>query len=148
MRNILRITRQNGRKINILYYNFRHDEKTFSHRIFLKSEKVCLFVRFFRDESLKSNDFRVIYYLQIQKNMIYSMCISVGRENYTYFQVSMYYIIEIMLLPTCGGFFLFSRSASFFPSLCGVPVPMKRYKAVWFRYCCVRECRRVLRCLF
>ena len=51
----------------------------------------------FRDKSLKSNDFRAFYYLQIHKNMIYYVCISVGMAYYTYFQVSMYYIIEIML---------------------------------------------------
>ena len=87
---------KSGVKYKAINTKKEHDEKTFSHRIFLKSEKVCFFVQFFRDKSLKSNDFRAFYYLQIHKIMIYYLCISVGRAYYTYFQVSMYYIIEIM----------------------------------------------------
>ena len=87
---------KSGVKYKAINTKKEHDNKTFSHRIFLKSEKVCLFVQFFRNKSLKSNNFRIIYYLQINKNMIYFICISVGRANYTHFQVSMYYIIEIM----------------------------------------------------
>ena len=78
------------------------------HTDFFEIGEGLPFCTFFRDESLKSNDFRAFYYLQIHKIMIYYLCISVGRAYYTYFQVSMYYIIEIMLLSVFPTAFLFS----------------------------------------
>ena len=57
-------------KYKAINIKIEHDKKDLFVPDFFEIGKGLLFCAIFRDESLKSNDWRVYYYLQIHKNNI------------------------------------------------------------------------------